>query len=914
MTRDVLLKTLRELSGPTAQNYSDDDLLYRTANEYKNQGRLGEIPALENEFNRINAEIEADGRGFFGDVYAAGKRGLGQLKQNFNVVQGAEDPTNAQDIADAQKTIDLNPISSELREFQSVAKDDALGWLTAFAKNPVTITTEVIAESLASSLPSMVGGMVIGGAKGALGLNPATAAAGAAAGAFTGSYATERASKILDVMREKGMDPNDPASIQSFFNDPEKLAEARDLANKRAIPVALFDAATFGLAGRFMRPLKAAKAAGEKVAFSRVLGATGKEIGVQASGGMLGELGGQVASGEEIDPRSIFLEGIAEVGSAPAEIRSNLSDIRATKKAEAPAAQPYTEENEAATTAKAAFQADIPVVNTFFTAPAEAMQAAAAAEAGVAPTVESIVAKVMAGNTNLTPREVEYASIPEVSDQIKAVIESKTEQIRTEAAQKAALKSARKPGDQMRFGETSVIEASRTVGEPVIGEIDSTPGDEVPVEDAPGQETLNLLTDKQVAAIQAKEALQATKEKAKADKITAAEQSRLVREKAAELRSRVVRVPRSEFRAEAAPTPAAPDNTIPFPVDAAAKRVRERAALVRNADDAEFIDFTTGETMDVPLAAAPDTTVPFAPATTTPVEPVAEKPTVTSTSVAAATPPTETTPAPVSAPIPSADDLVESSLNLPADIKTVKERVEGLLAAVAEKADGSVHLLPLVRGEDGVTYVKQISNFENKGALVDALAESYAGQKGFSKPSLRKLIINEAPFTADGKVNQEQMLRLYGNPATRAKWTPVVQRALDMGVLGVGSKKTKLSEYLAANEMVSSGTAAVTKTPLKNPTRISSPLESVTAKARTEPAMTDGDAVNTSAIAAKLPKKRVGQVVERLSLEKVETLEQINALLVSKPEEAQAEIDRIIGVVKGDTPKYRVSLFVAGNK
>jgi hypothetical protein len=111
--------------------------------------------------------------------------------------------------------------------------------------------------------------MVIGGAKGALGLNPATAAAGAAAGAFTGSYATERASKILDVMREKGMDPNDPASIQSFFNDPEKLAEARDLANKRAIPVALFDAATFGLAGRFMRPLKAAKAAGEKVAFSR---------------------------------------------------------------------------------------------------------------------------------------------------------------------------------------------------------------------------------------------------------------------------------------------------------------------------------------------------------------------------------------------------------------------------------------------------------------------------------------------------------------------------------------------------------------------------------------------------------------------------------------------------------------------
>jgi hypothetical protein len=920
MTRDVLLKTLRELGGDAAQKYSDDDLLYRTANEYKNQGRLGEIPQLEHEYNRINAEIEVAGRGFFGDVYAAGKRGLAQGRQSFNVWQGADDPTNAQDIADAQKTIDLNPVSEKYREFQSTSKDDTLGWLKAFAKNPITITSEVITESLGASLPSMAGGMIGGAAEGAIagaaasGANPVATGIGAAIGAGAGSFAVEYASKTLDVMRDGGMDLNDPASIQSFFRDPAKLAEAKDLAIKRAIPVGIFDAATAGLAGKFLGPLHAAKKAGEKVAISRVLGATGKEVGLQAAGGMLGEFGGQVASGEEIDPRSIFMEGIAEVGSAPSEIRSNLREIRGSKPKETIKAQPYTEENAAATTAKAAIRADIPEVKPFFTPSAETAQTNT--QAVPAPTVESIAEKVMSGNTNLTSREVEYASIPEVSDQIKAAVESKTEQMRTEAAQAAAMKSARKPGDQMTFGDQSVVEAARTVGEPVIREIDSTPvdGEPLPYVPAKGEEDLFKFatrTEREQRVLteqRAKQVIQAAKEKAKAEKQAEADRKKVEGEQAADIRSRMIRVPRSEFRGEVAPTPTpAPEGTIPFPVDAAAKRVRERAALVRNAGDAEFIDFTTGEKMNVPLATAPDTTVPFAP-----VAPV-ETPTVTSTPVAETPTSTETTPPPVSTTIPSAEELVQSSLDLPADIKGIKERIEGRLAAVAETSDGTVHLLPLVRGEDGATYVQQISKFENKGALVDALAESYAGQKGFSKSSLRKLIINEAPFTADGNVNQEQMRRLYENPATRDKWTPVVQRALELGILQVGSKRTKLSEYLSNNEMVSSGTAVVTKTPLKNPIKIGSPLESITAKTQEEKGFTAKDAVKSAANSAKLDEKRVAQVADRLDLVAKEKIEEIRSLLSKGSEEAQVEVDKIVGVNTGDTPEYRNRLFTAAD-
>lgn len=931
MTRDVLLKTLRELSGPTAQNYSDDDLLYRTANEYKNQGRLGEIPALENEFNRINAEIDADGRGFFGDVYAAGKRGLGQLKQNFNVLQGPEDPTNAQDIADAQKTIDLNPISSELREFQSVAKDDALGWLKAFGANPVTITAEVIAESLAAGLPSMGLGMAVGGAKGALALNPVTAAAGAAAGAFTGSYATERASKIIDVMREKGMDPNDPASIQSFFSDPDKLEEARDTAVKRAIPVALFDAATFGLAGQFMRPLKAAKAAGENVPIGRVLGASGKEIGLQASGGALGELGGQVASGEEIDLRSIFLEAIAEVGSAPAEIGTNLSDIRATKKAVAPAAQPYTGENAAATPAKAAFQADVPAVNPFFTPPEETMRAVAAAEAGVAPTVESIAAKVMAGNTNLTPSEVEYASIPEVSDQIKAVVESKTEQIRIEATKQAELRSARKPGDQMNFGEQSLVEASRMVGEPVIGEIDSTPVGEgvIPYVPSKGEEDLFKYTKRtererqDLVEQQAKQASQTERQKVKAAKLAQAEAVRAARAADDEIRSRVVRVPRSEFRAGDAPAPAASDGTIPFPVDAAAKRVRERAALVRNEGDADFIDFKTGEEMNVPLATTPDTTVPFAPA----AAPAAEQTTATSTSVetvAKKGATTETTPssvaAPDTAPLPTAADLIESTYDLPGDIKDLKAYQTKQLAAVAEDEEGNMFLVPIVRGEKGRTFVKEELGFETQNDIYQALAAKYAGRPGYTYASI-KAAMRSKPYTLDGKVDVA-MLNAEHAPATAAKWIAVVQEAADMGIhkIGFGNAQNKggvpLIDYLRDKGLkLPMQRAVTTKKPITQVTQLSTKFESIppvtapsTAPSKKQNQRDLAKSFNVRFKHLEIVSDFIG--IKAMTAEGRAELDEVMGLLKNGDESAQERVDRLVQI-KGVTAPVRNRLLRA---
>jgi hypothetical protein len=245
----------------------------------------------------------------------------------------------------------------------------------------------------------------------------------------------------------------------------------------------------------------------------------------------------------------------------------------------------------------------------------------------------------------------------------------------------------------------------------------------------------------------------------------------------------------------------------------------------------------------------------------------------------------------------------------------VPERTEGRLAVAAVRPDGTVYALPLFRNNnDGSTYVQEISKFKNKGALVKALAETYKGQKGFSLPSLRKLIINEAPFATDGTVNQEQMGRLYSDQATRDKWTPVVQRALDMGILKVGTKRTKLSEFLAANDMVSSGTAVVTYARINNPTRIGSPLESIALKVKPDLVRTAKDAVKSVASSAGISAKRASQIADRLDLVPKEKLDQVRVLLASGSETAQAEVEKIIGTRKGDTPEFTNKLFTAGDK
>ena len=136
-------------------------------------------------------------------------------------------------------------------------------------------------------------------------------AAGATAG-FAGatSLAIEYANSMMSSLQEAGVDIYDDDRLESAFNDPEKMKEARQYALKRGMPIAVFDAISGGTGGKIAKGLRAAGR-------SKTASALG-EVGVQMGLGMAGETSGQLVAGDELSPREILLEGFAElVPAAP---------------------------------------------------------------------------------------------------------------------------------------------------------------------------------------------------------------------------------------------------------------------------------------------------------------------------------------------------------------------------------------------------------------------------------------------------------------------------------------------------------------------------------------------------------------------------------------------------------------------
>lgn len=496
MTRAELIAAFRQ-DRPDLANLSDDELLFDAARYYESQGALDKLPVLKVELARQLGARDARDRGYFGDVTAAAKRGFAGAMQGVNIAQGATDPENARDIADWEAVKQRNAASDEMTRF---AKADGFAETAkAFLTNPITIISEVLAESGAGIVAGAAGGSAgaaVGSAAGPLGT-----VVGGAIGVGASSLATEYASTMFDSMVEAGMDPADPESIQKYFSDPKVVSSARAKGLERGIPIATFDAVTAGMAGRFIKPLKEIAEGGTKVATSTILKATGKEVAAQAAGGMGGEAAAQAVSGQPMDGKAIFLEGIAEVGTAPSEVRSNLGELRVNPKQQPAAVNPAAA-TQAAAPAPAPVDATVPPINPFFAAPPPVAQAPVppppAAPAPVKTVVErdgqmmlpaaDIVAAARAsgapviGPIDNTPDEIGTYPVTEGDTLDQYVLRR--------ARERAALMRAVRVGDTIPFREPSVQAAYKATSKvPVIGPLDTTP-DALPTNQAPGQRRL----------------------------------------------------------------------------------------------------------------------------------------------------------------------------------------------------------------------------------------------------------------------------------------------------------------------------------------------------------------------------------------------------------------------------------------
>ncbi|KGM54669.1 hypothetical protein N800_06735 [Lysobacter daejeonensis GH1-9] len=189
---------------------------------------------------------------------------------------------------------------------------DADGWKAsakAIATNPRAVGVTIV-QSLGQGAPALA-------ATAAASMFGPGATATAAGG---GSFAVEYGNAIATAMQRAGVDDTDLGSVKGFITDPKRMQAAREYAMKRGVPVALFDAATAGLAGRLLAGARA-------TAGSVAVRSTG-EAGLQAGGGAAGELTAQLASGDEINPSDVLMEAFAEIPTAVAEVPGNYATVR----------------------------------------------------------------------------------------------------------------------------------------------------------------------------------------------------------------------------------------------------------------------------------------------------------------------------------------------------------------------------------------------------------------------------------------------------------------------------------------------------------------------------------------------------------------------------------------------------------
>lgn len=245
-------------------------------------------------------------------ITTAFKRGFERLRSLPDVAQGDYEEL-AQHFENLEQ-YDQSPEDQErMRELQNTE-----GWWEAisyYLKNPALIA-QVVAESLPMSIAPLAGGIaggVAGGAAGTAVAGPAGTAVGTIAGtmggAAAGSYATEYLNSILDYFSREGIDSTDAEQLKAAFTNSELMAEAREFASDRGVPIAIFDALSFGLAGRLYKPATALV----KGAAGRTMGMTG-EVVMQAGAGASGEATAQLASvGYIEDIPGVVAEAFGEI-------------------------------------------------------------------------------------------------------------------------------------------------------------------------------------------------------------------------------------------------------------------------------------------------------------------------------------------------------------------------------------------------------------------------------------------------------------------------------------------------------------------------------------------------------------------------------------------------------------------------
>ena len=250
------------------------------------------------------------------------------MQRGFNLASQAEiinpygtDKANIGKVAELQKETESLPASDAYREFNNSKSFGEAAH--ALVKNPLKVMGELTLESMASlssyGVTRVGAGAATGGALGSV-IPGVGTAAGIGTGSLVGladtSLALEYASSILDSFKAAGVDVTDPKALEQAFQNDELVSSARAHAYKKAVPIAIFDLVSGGIAGKVSS--KPSRTLVSKLAKGTA------EFGIQAGMGMTGEASGELLSGEELQPAAILGEGLGEFGTTPIEVTSGI--------------------------------------------------------------------------------------------------------------------------------------------------------------------------------------------------------------------------------------------------------------------------------------------------------------------------------------------------------------------------------------------------------------------------------------------------------------------------------------------------------------------------------------------------------------------------------------------------------------
>lgn len=285
-----------------------------------NVADAGNLQKIGASFDAVDAEIAkataagtqpfldaSEPGGFAGEYLRSTPEQRQLMRDNLNNQQGEFIGR----VGEQQKALDAAPVEPAARQIQQLQTSDKIGIPLGGLERQVIDTGEGMSSfdaTVAALTPGFAGRTALGAATSSA---PALLA-GAVGGiplASAINFGTEFDVKLADVIRQSGVDFNDPAALLKALQDDDLMKTASDKAVRKAAGTTAVDALGMMFAGKLLAPTKA---------FGRPLTETQRELTnlavqfpVQGLSEAAGEAAGQFAAEGKVDAGDVLLEGIA---------------------------------------------------------------------------------------------------------------------------------------------------------------------------------------------------------------------------------------------------------------------------------------------------------------------------------------------------------------------------------------------------------------------------------------------------------------------------------------------------------------------------------------------------------------------------------------------------------------------------